>query len=812
MISGWRDPGKLAPGNMDSDRFNRLEEIFSQALEVPPGPDREQFLALRCGSDSGLLACVRNLIHADRDCATAGPADEELPSEEFPSFGVFQAEAILGRGGAGVVYLARRTDAQFDQLAAVKVIQSEFAGASVREGFLGERRILAALHHPGIAQMLDGGFRADGTPYLVMEYIAGERLDHYCQNHRLSIPDRLTLFCAVCDAVSYAHRNLVVHLDLKPSNILVTADGHAKLLDFGTARILAGADSTVTQILATPRYASPEQMRGEHAGLLSDIYSLGVVLAELCTGQWPFGNPDSRADALRRAVDEVELMPLSSTTSREHAESCGISLKQLRNELSGDLGAILWKALQKDPEQRYHSVDDFATDLKRYTKGLPVTARGQTRRYRAAKFVSRNRVPVAISAIAIVAITVLCGYAWREQQHSLEEGRRAKVLNTYLMRVFQSANPQYDGRVDMTIGELAERAISQAGSMLQGQTAAQAELGMELGAHQIYTRGTAGALATLDAADEAARQSGDPGLRVATLAYRSALQRRLGHCQEAMSEIKEARRIADANPSRVPRERRTTFLINEANVIADCGAGREAALRSAREAIQLARTIPDNSVEWSSPPAVMKIYSLLAAAKLERCGDRAKDLQEALAIIHKNGGMQFGESMVVELQAWCMIEEGRHSPAADSFARAYELRRVALGAGFPATQLVRAERAWALALAGKPEAVDEANAAMRGGHCELAPLVCDQTQVLGAQVLVNFDRAVDAMPVIQSLLARPATAIAARTCLYVIYMDRRQPHLAQPNRESARKWIANVPLGTPWRRKIEAALAAGSDL
>jgi tetratricopeptide (TPR) repeat protein/predicted Ser/Thr protein kinase len=402
---------------MTADRFRHLQQIFHDALSHPAGPDRERFLAAQCDGDSEMLALAADLIQADG--AATGPAPATAP--DLPAFGVFQADRILGRGGMGVVYLAHRTDGQFEQLAAVKVIQAGQISTPAYDSFLRERRILAKLHHPGIAQLLDGGFCADGTPYLVMEYVEGERLDDYCRLQRLDIRSRLALFRGVCAAVSFAHRSLIVHRDLKPSNIFVTQRGDPKLLDFGTAKLVTGDDSSATQVMVTPRYGSPEQLRGEFAGVQSDVYSLGIILAELLTGRWPFGDPESRIETMRRAVEDVMPSPLTAALTVEHADACRASVRQLRAVLGGDLGAIVMKALENDAERRYHSVDELSQDLGRFLDGKPVSACPPTFAYRSVKFLRRHWLACAAASLAVAAIAA--GVIGTVQERRIAERR-----------------------------------------------------------------------------------------------------------------------------------------------------------------------------------------------------------------------------------------------------------------------------------------------------------------------------------------------------------------------------------------------------
>ena len=295
--------------------WERVDELFNAALDQPESA-RETWLAAQAGLDPAVRAEVRSLLAADRKNAelnersraaapesAGGDGGEPAPRETGRRFGPYLTERLLGCGGMGAVYLARRADGQFDQVVALKVMAAHLAGEEFVRSFRNERQLLAALAHPHITRLLDGGVAPNGDPYLVMEYIEGQPLDRYCADRKLPVDARIRLFLQVCEAVEFAHRNLIVHGDLKPANILVTADGAVKLLDFGTAKLLRNPDGQVTQFaLLTPRYASPEQLRGELVNTVSDVFSLGVILYEMLTGAWPFGDPKSTADALERLL------------------------------------------------------------------------------------------------------------------------------------------------------------------------------------------------------------------------------------------------------------------------------------------------------------------------------------------------------------------------------------------------------------------------------------------------------------------------------------------------------------------------------
>jgi serine/threonine-protein kinase len=307
-----------------------------------------------------------------------------------------------------VVYRAERFQ-PFAQTVAIKVLQRDAPAADLLARFDAERRILASLDHHGIVRILDGGVTEDGRPFLAMEHIAGERIDAWCDRGRLTVSERLTFFREVLDAVSYAHRALVVHRDLKPSNILVTETGEVRLLDFGIARILepdADAAATLTGRGAlTPEYASPEQIRGERVTTSSDVYALGVLLYELLTGRRPYALESPTPWALEHAALETEPERPSDAVARVAATDPDLSPERiaiarsteparLRSTLDGDLDAIILKALRKEPDARYASVDAFAEDIDRYLGSLPVLARRGSRAYHVRKFVRRHRTGV----------------------------------------------------------------------------------------------------------------------------------------------------------------------------------------------------------------------------------------------------------------------------------------------------------------------------------------------------------------------------------------------------------------------------------
>lgn len=395
LLTADRAPGCLpSPVVSTAERWARVSAIAQEALALST-PERDPFLADACRNDPRLLVEVEQTL-ARLPISSAGN-DACIPGTQI---GPWRLVRELGRGGMGTVYLAGRDDGQFQQRAAVKVIGMGFSDGGPIRRFLLERQILARLDHPAIARLLEGGLTSGNRPYFVMEYVDGLRIDRYCQDRNLSIRERLGLFLQVSDAVQYAHRNLIVHRDIKPANILVTPEGKVKLLDFVIAKLFVGHEEfddtqhTRTDLMLTLDYASPEQARGEPVGTATDIYSLGTVLYEMLAGLHPLGTRQGAFETGRR-LQETE--PARPSDVALHPPD--------RDALRGDLDRIVLLAMQKDPARRYSSVEAFATDVQRYLDGFPVYARGDSYRYRAGKFIRRNRTFVGAAALLAVIVT-----------------------------------------------------------------------------------------------------------------------------------------------------------------------------------------------------------------------------------------------------------------------------------------------------------------------------------------------------------------------------------------------------------------------
>jgi eukaryotic-like serine/threonine-protein kinase len=481
---------------MDASRWQKVTDLFELALAIDDSKQRLDWLDRKCGADSDLRVEVESLLQAHFDSTDFL---EQPPTAETTrligarlesmwigrSIGNWRILKLIHQGGMGSVFLASRDSGDFEQTAALKIIRTELASESTLERFARERQLLAHLEHPNISRLLDGGTTEDHVPWLVMEYVDGEPVTTWCDTQQLTISERLELFARICEAVAYAHRKLIIHRDIKPDNILVSSDGTPKLLDFGIAK-LETPDSSKTartltsQRVLTPGYASPEQFSGQAIGTASDVYSLGMLLYELLTGTPAYRveptqpivevediicrrNPESPSHRLRKTME--------SDPSGKLAASRRMTRDQLRRELRGDLDDIVMKALRKEPERRYASVDALREDLHRYQQGLPVRARPDTLTYRASRFIRRHWFGVSATAAVILALAIGLAVTLLQTEQLRAERDRTLQINSFLQDILLEADP-YQAGADATVRDL----LNTAGSMIEQRFADQPDL------------------------------------------------------------------------------------------------------------------------------------------------------------------------------------------------------------------------------------------------------------------------------------------------------------------------------------------------
>ena len=504
--------------NAPRERWVRAQEILFSVSSLPEG-DRAAAVAKLCGADGGLAAEVKSLLqHAVRmgnfleepalgtdfvllpataSAATGG--DGERDEMIGRTVGRYRIERRIASGGMGTVYLAVRADEQFTQRVALKIVKRGMDTDEILQRFRRERQTLAALEHPNIARLIDGGATESGQPYLVMEFVEGEPIDSYCNQNRLGIDARLHLFLIVCDAVRHAHQNLVVHRDLKPGNILVTHDGTPKLLDFGIASVI---DATgMRQVTAarerrlTPEYASPEQIAGAAVATTTDVYSLGVILYELLTGCRPYHFTTGTPEDIEHVV--VENQPLAPSEAarrfeppearRDAASARRCTPAQLIRRLRGDLDTIVLTAMHKDADRRYSSVERLALDLRLHLDRLPVTARRDSFAYRANKFVHRHTVATTLAVLSLLLLVAGGGaFAWqarvarRERDAAYVARAQWEAITDFLGNMLGAVDPSRSGK-DVTVREVLDDAAGRLNGELHDQPLVQASLRSTIG-------------------------------------------------------------------------------------------------------------------------------------------------------------------------------------------------------------------------------------------------------------------------------------------------------------------------------------------
>lgn len=461
----------------DSARWKRIETVLDEVLDLA-SEQRTARLDVLTAGDAKLREEVERLLAAD-EATHAGVLDrglaavagrvlgDEAGAAPGERIGPYRVVRLLGRGGMGEVLLADRAEGDFEQRVALKIVRGGLNRSEIVERFRRERRILARLRHPNIAALYDGGVTDDGIPYFAMEYVDGQRITDWCDARTLGVAQRVDLFGSVCRAVEHAHRNLVVHRDIKPGNVFVTSDGAVKLLDFGIGKLLdpdAGEETQATRSFLTPAFAAPEQIRGEGASTSSDVFSLGMLLYVLLTGHHPHGDA-SRSLEIARAIAEDDAPDPSTRAGRdsttmsasEIAARRGTEPADLRRRLKGDLDNIVAKALRRDPDERYASARELAEDLERCRRCEPVRARAATARYRMSRFVRRHRVGVAAAMLVFLAAAAgVAGVVWQARVAGRERDR-AQAVKDYLIEIFSAADPSFESGRTLTAAELVER-------------------------------------------------------------------------------------------------------------------------------------------------------------------------------------------------------------------------------------------------------------------------------------------------------------------------------------------------------------------
>ncbi len=667
----------------------RLARLFEAAIDMDGGA-RAAWINRECGDDPELRAELERLLRAD---ARAGAFLETPPllaaeaaraeAAQPARFGAWRVLGALGAGGMGEVWLAERDDGEFEQRVAIKQLAYPTPGLLRR--FRQERQILANLGHPNIARLLDGGVDAEGIPYLVMEYVGGQRITDYARERALGVRETFLLFVKVCDAVRFAHQNLVVHRDLKPSNILVSPDGVPKLLDFGIAKVLASTDEeigarTATRLL-TPDYAAPEQFAGAPVTTATDVYALGVVLYELLAGS----RPPRRAGSGDPGAREAEPAPPSVALGRGNRDTA-----QRRRALRGDADRIVLTALAADPGRRYPTTEALAEDMRRYLDGLPIAVRQAQRGYRLRKFVARHRYALA-TCVAVFAILAVATFISVQQMRiarqqaavARQQTTRAEAVRNFLGDTFARIDPDESRGGDVSARQLLQQAETQLGKV--GEPGVRADLtGLLAGLYRSVgdSADTERLLPQLRAAANDPSLAGDLRMRILNqLASISIEKREFG---TAIADARAAIAIGTEAPENHADALRTAHR-KLATALADQGDPAAEALL--RELLGADRAHYGNDSDEVAQD-LLELASALASQA--RTDEAIRLLREQIAISTR----LHGERHTSVANGWndlgrMLARNGKLAQAESAYRHAVALQTALVGADRPATLVIR---------------------------------------------------------------------------------------------------------------------------
>jgi serine/threonine-protein kinase len=491
---------------MDNTQWHVIESILDEALQLPE-EKRASYLNLACDDNSSLHEEITGLLTAieiseetpflQKSFAKNRAIIEDLTKDQSQSkfightIGAFTLTERIGSGGMGGVFKAERSDGQFNQVVAIKLIRKVFHSKQIFKRFELEKKILAGLSHPNIARLYDGGVTSDGYPYFIMEYIDGMPIDAYCNHQKLSIPQRLSLFKDICKGIEFAHQNLVIHCDLKAQNIYVTRDGLVKILDFGIAKLLdtknvseENVETPPDQQFWTPQYAAPEQTTDKNCTTATDVYALGILLHKLLTDTYPLQLKNKTRSEVEEIVSRsIPAAPSASLDKSEDAEKIAkvrqTKRSELKRMLSGDLDALVLKSIRKKPEQRYASAGQLLEEINRFENNIPLLARKGTLKYRAFKFLKRHKAGTTFTAIIVLMITLFAGFYTfkidKERLQAQAEAAKAESVTSFLIGLFEASNPTEARGDTISARELMQRGLGQADA-LQNQPGVQSQM------------------------------------------------------------------------------------------------------------------------------------------------------------------------------------------------------------------------------------------------------------------------------------------------------------------------------------------------
>jgi tetratricopeptide (TPR) repeat protein len=687
-------------------RWLRVQELFETAGQWPRDERSSRLAAIE--TDEQLRTEVLQLLTAsDEESRASHPAPP--PSAPLPEkIGPYRILALAGAGGRGLVYRGVVETAGAEQTVAIKVMREHLIAPEDLDRFEREQRALLALNHPGIARFLAAGWDDSGRPYLAMEWVEGEPIDRYVDRVRAPTEERVRVMLDLLDTLQSAHTNLIVHPDLKPSNVLVDETGRVRVLDFGAAKLLADGDATATRQL-TPLYSSPERLRGETVTTACDIYSAGLLLHHLLSGRLPFRDSSSIAALGERAA--------------------GLAAPEIATG-NAELDAVVGKALRFEPRDRYTTAADFAADLRAFLESRPVTARPPTLWYRLGRFAARNRALVAVSAAATIGLASLAGYALQQQRQRNVEAARTEKVASFLRWLITSSAVPGSGRPDMTVVEMVQRGAKRLtedaampADVASGIQADFAYLTREFGREDLAEPIARDALAKADASGDAEARLRSRGTLAATLMRR-------GECAAALDLFRAGDPVLEQNRSRIGPVAQAEYLAARASAAEQCEAQPARAVAALEQALAAAAT-----AEPVFRAGLLLNYSLM----LTRAG-RAEDARAAadqgLAVAQSHPDGRYFQVAILRIRSQNHAAAGR---AAEALADIREAARLGPGVVNPFEEIrLRTLLAGRTVDAGQPgeaaRIAREALAEARRRHEAVGPsfwmIVADAAEVL----------------------------------------------------------------------------------
>jgi len=756
---------------LNPERWREVSPLLDHALSLPQD-EREGWLeSLRADNPELADLLVELLAHhraADEQGFLESPPAPASPDAGLSgqTVGPYTLISPLGQGGMGSVWLAERSDGRFERRVAIKLLHLSLASGGAAERFKREGAIVGSLRHPHIAELIDAGVTVAGQPFLVLEHVEGSPIDEHCDARRLGVEARLGLFLDVLDAMAEAHAHLIVHRDIKPSNVLVTADGVVKLLDFGIAKLLAGhgslGDATALTLegggALTPLFAAPEQVTAGAITTATDVYALGGLLYLLLSGQPPAGSGQHSTAELVTAIVETEPRRLSDVVRAgdpEVAARRGTSPDKLARQLRGELETIVGVALKKSPAERYGSVAAFADDLRRYLQHRPIRVRPDSIRYRAAKFVRRNRTAVALAALTLVAVAagvvgtmMQARTARRQRDFAVRQLARAERLNSLNQFLLTDAAPS---KKEVTVSDLLDRAET----IVKHETDADQrenhiELLVSIGM-QFYDKDeNAKATGILQDAYRLSRGVEDPSARAEASCALAVILARDGQHARAESLVQEGLGILPPDPLFTPDR---VFCLLQGSEVAASGGAATVSIDRARAAQQALANSPfeSSSLRLSALNHLASAYSL--------AGQRREAVQAFEHAAVEMERLGYGETRtaagLLEQWALALALSGRQNEADKIFRRALDLSQ-RTQAGDLATAQLLLNYAGTLADLGRlDEAAGYAEAAYRKAEAAKDRTSTEQALIQRARVYRgqgNLTRAEEMLATVEPML------------------------------------------------------------